>query len=187
MGAIASSWAWRGLVLFGVFGLSPSRDEPPESTKLSVTKPVLCKEIRGYEDFDKRSDEALARDEKLLVYFRPLHYEEKALGSRRQVHFTQEGRIRKRGQKNAVWTNKELLDFKKTFQPPASVYLDNTVSLKELKPGDYEYEIKLTDKVGGQTVTCTVDFRIIEPKPNEPAESRSGKQAAGSKDRSTAK
>src|SRR3954465_1177371 len=111
MVAVASSWYWRGLACIWLVGLYTFDNNPPESTKLSVTKPVLCKEIRGYEDFDERSDDALAKDEKLLIYFRPLHYEEKPLGSRRQVHFTQEGRIRKRGQKNATWTNKELLEF----------------------------------------------------------------------------
>ena len=32
-------------------------DEPREPDKLSLTKPVLCKEIRGYEDYEERADE----------------------------------------------------------------------------------------------------------------------------------
>jgi hypothetical protein len=187
MVAAESSWSWRGLACISLLGLSSFGDEPPETTKLSVTRPILCKEIRGYEDFDERSDDALAKDEKLLVYFRPLHYEEKTLGTHRQIHFTQEGKIRKRGQKNAAWAKKELLEFKKIFQPPASVYLENTVSLKDLKPGDYEYEIKLTDKVGGQTVTRSVDFRIIELKPNNVAEPKSRKDQARPGARSTSR
>jgi hypothetical protein len=171
---IASGWAWWGLAC--VFLMAPassaqtSKDDPPQTTKLHLTKPILCKEIRGYEDYDKRLGDAFTKDEKLLVYYRPLDYEEKRLGTRKQVHFTQEIKIRKRGQKNAAWAKKDELEYKKLFQPPASVYLENTVSLKDMKPGEYEYEIVLTDKIGGETATRTFPFKVVESKPTDDVE-----------------
>jgi hypothetical protein len=174
MNRIGSGWAWWGLAWVCLFTpasfAQSSADDSAKTTKLHLTKPILCKEIRGYQDYDERPDDAFTKDEKLLVYYRPLDYEEKRLGNRHQVHFTQEIKLRKRGQKNAAWAKKDQLEYKKTFQPPASVYLENTVSLKDLKPGEYEYEIVLTDKIGGESATRTFPFKVVESKPKDEVE-----------------
>jgi hypothetical protein len=164
---------WVASVLACVLALSAGAsvdargDEPKEPGKLGLTKPILCKEIRGYEDYEERPDNSLTRDEKLLLYFRPLHYKEKKVGTKNQVHFRQEFRIRKQGQKAVVWTKKELSEYKNTFTPPAFVYLHNTVSLKELKPGEYEYEIVVFDEIGGAKATQVIPFKVVESKTAE--------------------
>jgi hypothetical protein len=140
-------------------------DDPPptkEREPLAISKPIICKEIRGYEDFDVRKDGELQKDEKLLIYYLPLRYEEQAAGERFRVHLTQDGRIRRKGQKAVVYSKKDMLEFKTTYDPRSGrVYLQNIVSLKDLKPGEYEYDILLTDKLGGGTATRTVPFKVV--------------------------
>ena len=159
-------------------------NEPPpiakvakEPVSLAISKPVICKEIRGYEDFDVRPGESLRKDEKMLIYYLPLNYEEETNGEKHHVHLTQEGRVRKRGQKVALFAKKDMLIYDVKYAPPSRpIYLQNIVSLKDLKAGEYTYDIVLTDKVGGGTVTRSVPFKITPAAP-EKADSQVEPQA----------
>jgi hypothetical protein len=124
---------------------------------------VVCRTINGYEDYERLPEAALTSDEKLLVYYRPLGYKSVLSDGSYQSHFTQDGLIRRRGAKAALRTKRKLLDYTaKGSEPPTLIFLRNTISLKGLKPGDYEFLIILRDEIAkGPPVTQVVAFRII--------------------------
>src|SRR5689334_12650723 len=110
------AWFALGLVL-GLGGLV--RGGPDEDDgSFRMTPPVACKEIRGYEDFVPLEPAALTSDEKLLVYFRPLHFKTARKGALYEAHFTEEGRIRRKGGKAVVWAKKDLLEYRPRADPP---------------------------------------------------------------------
>ncbi len=147
------------------------RDEGDDGS-FGFSAPVACKEVRGYEDYDTLPDAALTRDEKLIVYFIPRHFKSEPKGKKYRVHFTQDGRVRRRGQKAVIWSLPKALEYKDEFDgPPQSVFLTNKLALKALPPGDYDYEIILRDAVGHSTAaTRTLPFTILpSPDPKAPA------------------
>lgn len=170
-------------------GLAAGADDGPKPNgfKFGMTEPVVCKEINGYEDYVPLDPPGLTADEKLLLYFRPLHYKTAAVGGKHKAHLTQDGRIRRRGQKAVLWSKSDLLDYKvETDAPPRLIYLRNTVSLKGLKPGEYDFDVVLRDKVGqSEAAVTTVPFRVVAaPAPDAPADGSKKKDGpAGSKDR----
>ena len=81
------------------------------------------------------------------------------------VHLTQDGQIRRKGDKTVLRSKQKILDYEaKTRQPPDWIFLRNSVPLKGLPPGEYEYDIILRDEYNpGPPVTQMVRFRIIPP------------------------
>lgn len=154
-------------LLISLSSLNPSTrandDEPPDNGAFGFTSPVICKEIRGYEDYDPLPDATLTRDDKLLVYFKPLHYKSAQSDQKFQAHFTQDAKIRRRGQKNILWSKPKILDYKATSAtPPRNIFLRNAIALKDLKPGEYELEIVLTDKIGNsEPATRKLFFKVV--------------------------
>jgi hypothetical protein len=140
-----------------------SRDPNDDDGSFGMTMPVACKEIRGFEDFQELPGAALTSDEKLLVYFRPRHYKSAKVGAEFEAHLTQDGRIRRRGEKAVLWSKAKLLDYRvKTDMPPQSIYMRNTISVKALKPGEYDYDITLHDAIGRSApVVRTLPFTIV--------------------------
>jgi hypothetical protein len=131
-----------------------------------MTAPVVCKEIRGYEDFDPLPDAAITSDEKLLVYFRPRHFKTTATSEgRHEAHLTQDCRVRRRGEKRVIWSKDHMVDYQPVADaPPRQIYLRNTISLKGLKPGDYELDVVLHDRIGqGPPAVRSVVFHVIAP------------------------
>lgn len=127
------------------------------------TPPIACKEIKGYEDYEPMEEAVLTKDEKLLVYFRPRHYKTDRVGNAYEARFTQEGRIRRRGEKAVLWSKKDLLEYTaRSETPPRLIYLRNTVALKQLKPGEYDFDIILRDAVGRSAPAVrTLPFTVI--------------------------
>jgi hypothetical protein len=161
----------------------PSKAKRPP---LDMSKAVACKKIEGYEKFELLPDASLTSDEKLQVYYRPLEYkvepvEKPKAGFRYRARFSQDGRIRKKGEKTVVMKKDKILEYDPTFDDPTErIYLVNNVGLKGLPPGDYEYDIILRDELTeGSSVTQSISFTIIptpkvEPsKTDEPAEPKS--------------
>jgi hypothetical protein len=126
---------------------------------------TACREIRGYEDFEPLPAPALAPDEKLLVYFRPRHYKTASVEGRHEAHLAEDCRIRRRGSSAIVWSKPNIVEYRpRADQPPREIYIRNTISLKALKPGDYELEIVLHDKIGlGPSATHTLSFQVVAP------------------------
>ena len=149
--------------------ISPDRqqDQPKEKTarpvRLRMSKAVICSSIDGYERFKVLPGAAQTADEKLLVYYRPLYYKTVQKGDFYLAHFTQEGRIRRRGEKTVLLSKKNLLDYEaKSHEPLGPIFLRNHVSLKGLPPGEYEYDIILRDEnEPGPPSMQSVKFRVI--------------------------
>jgi hypothetical protein len=151
----------------------PDESPPPARETLQMSEAVVCRSIDGYEDYEPLPDAAQTSDEKLLVYYRPFGYKTAFIKDSYQAHLTQDAEIRRRGGKAVLRQKKKLLDYTaKSPQPPELIYLRNTISLKELKPGEYDLAIILHDEIGqGPPATQVVKFRVIpaqDPK-NEAA------------------
>jgi hypothetical protein len=133
--------------------------------KLAMTKAVACRSIEGFEQYEVLPSGELTAEEKLQVYYRPLHCRFALKGEEYLIHLTQDGQIRRKGEKQVLRRKKNILDYEaKTRQQPAWLFLRNSVPLKGLPPGDYEYDIILRDEYNpGPPATQSLPFRIIPP------------------------
>lgn len=142
----------------------PPKDETAEPP-LSIEKPVVCRSIEGFEDYEELPGAEQTSDEKLLVYLRPKGYKIVPKGDRFAARFTQDGQVRARGKKKVLLRKAKLLDYEAVAaRPPREVYFSNTFSLKGLPPGEYEYDMILRDENAegeAATTTASVPFRIV--------------------------
>ena len=146
-----------------------AQDDPAApAPKLTMTPGIVCETVTGYEDYEKRKDAVLTRDEKLLVYYEPNGYDYALKDNEYRVHLVQDARIRRRGEKKVLQAKDKLLEYKGKFkEPPLNLYLSNVISLKALPPGDYDLEIILHDELSKAPPTSQiVPFRV---KPVEEA------------------
>jgi hypothetical protein len=151
------------------------QDDEVDNGSFGLSPPVACKEIRGFEDFDPLPGAALTADEKLLVYVLPRHYKIRRVASKYQAHVTEDVRVRRRGEKTVIWSKKDMVDYPvKTEAPPGPIFMRNTISLKGLKPGEYDLDITVYDKVGRSTPAVrTMPFRVIAaPTPAKDAKDK---------------
>lgn len=171
----------------------PTKEKKAEARDaLSTSEAVACRSIDGYERYEVLPGASLTAEEKLLVYYRPLNYRVEETGGKYQIHLTQDGQIRRRGEKAVLLRKEKLLDCEfKTDQPPTPVFLRNTIALKGLKPGDYEFDIILHDKLGeNRSVTHSLSFTIVPvvlPKPETDASDPEPRPAPAPKGRTKAK
>jgi hypothetical protein len=142
---------------------APKKDRAKKSSALRIIDPVVCKSIEGYEDYEELPDAAQTSEEKLLVYYRPKGYKVVRQGDKYVAHFTQDGQVRRLGEKKVLLRKEKLLDYEaKSDSPPDLIYFRNTFSLKGLPPGEYEYDMILKDlNATDSTTTESVKFRII--------------------------
>ncbi len=149
--------------------LGMGADDPP-ARKLAMTPAVVCAKITAFGDYVPLDEAVVTRDDKLLVYYEPSGFLYETVGKEFRVHFVQDARIHRRGQKAALFSKDKLLDYKgKSKQPPLNVYLTNTIALKELTPGDYDLEIILRDEVGkGPPATQILKFRVKAAEATRP-------------------
>lgn len=140
-----------------------TKSDEAAGERLSMTSARACRSIDGFEKYEVLPVAALTADEKLLVYYRPLHYRIEKSGSTNHVHLTQDGQIRRRGEKTVIVRKEKLLDYEFKSEASANfVFLRNTVSLKGLKPGEYEFDIILHDKLADSGVaTQSLPFRVV--------------------------
>lgn len=146
----------------------PSPGEGPARLAFRMSPAVACRSIAGFEDFTPLPDASLTSDQKLLIYYRPFDYHVERKGQSFRARLSQDGQVRRRGQK-AVLFKKKLVDeeFKTEGYPPSSIYMMNTIALKGLKPGEYDVDIILHDELAkGTEATQTLHFRIV---PNGPS------------------
>ncbi|GAC1468366.1 MAG: hypothetical protein NVSMB9_11000 [Isosphaeraceae bacterium] len=158
---------WLALSLYVSLGMAECEGEK-DVHSFGFSRPVVCKEINGYEDYEPLPEASLTSDEKLLVYFVPRHYKTSHEAGRYEAHFTQDGRIRRRGGKSVVWSKDKLLNYRpRSENALRPIYLRNTISVKGLKPGEYEFEIILRDEIGqSPPASGKVPFRITPSKPS---------------------
>ena len=144
-------------------------DSRPEAEPLQMSPAVACRSIDGFENYEPLPDASLTSDEKLLVYYRPLNYQVDHSGKTYKVHLVQDARLRRRGQKAVLQAKDKILDYEaKTPNPPGPVFLRNTVSMKGLMPGEYDFEIILHDALGKSPPASQVlKFKIVPAKTEE--------------------
>jgi hypothetical protein len=178
LGVVAPSTAIAGKRIRHVGRLStgagekPNAKVEPESHKtkppeLRMSPAIACRSIEGFEKYDPLKVVELTGDEKLLIYYRPEGFRTSRREDEYVVHFTQGGRIRRKGEKFVLRAKAKLLDVESAFPGyPECLYLRNTVSLKGLPPGDYEFDIILHDENSpGSIAFQTIGFRVIPPRP----------------------
>ncbi len=165
------SWSWSGA------GLSPAQEQeaPPErddfasSTSgdlpLAMSKGVVCRTIDGFERYEPLPRASLTQDEKLQIYYRPLNYRVAREGEKFRIRLSQDGQIRRQGQKTVLRRKLKILEYEpESTEPPGPIFLRNSVPLKGLPPGEYEYDVILRDENGtGPPVQQSLKFRIVKP------------------------
>lgn len=159
---------------------APSSSEQPATADdaLGMSKGVVCRMIDGYEDYTPLPNAAQTSEEKLLVYYRPLRFRVEKNGKLYRAHLTQDGRLRRKGQKAVIYSRTKMLEYEpKSERPFDHCYLRSLVSLKGLKPGEYEFDIILHDElVKGATATQTVSFRVVPVAPSETGREKPAKE-----------
>ena len=140
----------------------------PGRPQLEMSKAVACKRIEGYEQIVPLPDASLTSEDKLQVYYRPLNFkvdpvEKPKPGHRYKAKFSQDSRIRKKGDKVVLMKKDKLLEYDPSFETPYErLYLMNNIGLKGLPPGDYELDIILHDDLDeGSSATQSLPFTII--------------------------
>ena len=183
-------------ILAVVFVVTFARGQPPEKTAspdqadednddgtFAISPPIICSHIAGYEDYDERPNTTLTKDEKLLLYFRPRHFKTEKVGKKYQAWFSEDLRIRRKGQKTPIYSKDKFAEYKQTDNdPPQFLFLRNTISLKPLKPGEYELDVILHDQVGKSApAKRTFSFKIVEStyKPPEVEEPKGSEERPG--------
>jgi hypothetical protein len=154
------------VVLVLATALGPGPSAPDSGVELSITQAVVCASIDGYENYEPLPSGALTSEEKLLLYYRPLNYRVQREGSSDHVHLVQDGQIRRRGEKLVLTAKAKMIDFDwKAAHPIGQVYMKSAAGLKNLKPGDYEFDIILHDELAAGTPVArqSVPFRIVPP------------------------
>jgi hypothetical protein len=174
-GAKGAVMRWMGPItaLVAIGMAPPSAKDDPDDGSFGFTKPVACVEIKGYEDYVELSGGEITNHEKLIVYFRPRHFKTNRVGRQYESHFTEDVRVRRRGEKAVLWSKMKMVDYQPRADiPRPPIYFHNKIALKGLAPGNYELEIVLHDEIG-QTPPATrvLPFVIVEPK-EEPAEKK---------------
>ena len=148
-------------------------DQPREQDSrppMRMETAVVCKEIRGFGDYDPLPGASLTRDEKLLVYSEPTGYTIQPDKDKKsfKAHLTSDGRVRKKGRKEILFERKTLLDFTFNSSTPQMVLcLRTNVAIKSLGPGDYELDLVVKDALAVDRFTSrTVAFTVLPNKPN---------------------
>jgi hypothetical protein len=141
--------------------------QPPPEDRLGMTPAIACESIAGYEQYVPLAEAALTKDDKLLLYYRPLHYTIVQTGSKFQTHLVQDVRVRKRGDKKVVWSKEKLVDeTNEKPEPPTLLCHFNKIALKGLTPGEYDLDIILHDlNSKGPPAEQTFRFKV---KPSAP-------------------
>lgn len=149
--------------------------------KLRIGKAVACRSIEGYERYVPLRNGAITAEEKLQIYYRVLRCKFAVQGHEYLVHLIQDGQIRRKGDKNVLRAKKNILNYEaRTTNPPDWIFLRNSVPLKGLIPGEYEYDIILRDEYNpGPPVIQTVRFRVVPPGTIPPDPSKKADRSGG--------
>lgn len=155
-------------VLAGLLSLSvlcQASDTSSDNTadSLTMSDPIACKSIKGFDDYEPLENATIGPDEKLLIYTRVNgHTVKPAKNDKYQVHLIQDVNVRKKGQKRVIWGRKKIIDFMgESIDPSERIYLGTTIGIKGIAPGEYQAELILTDAFDTDHTTRQVlDFKV---------------------------
>jgi hypothetical protein len=164
--AFAVACSWLGASLAPAEPPAPSASSPDAEAgpSLTISAPIACRDVNGFEDYEPLPNAALTSDEKLIVYYTIQNYRVETSGESYRVHLIQDGQIRRRGSKAVLHRKPKMLDYdQKKDEYPSGIYMKNIVSLKGLKPGEYEFDVILHDALakGSAPVTKALKFKIV--------------------------
>jgi hypothetical protein len=143
-------------------------DPKPPVSRLKISPAVVCTKIDGYRRFKPRKPVELTKDEKLVVYYEPTGHQTESRAGVFRAHLVQDGSVRRATVKSPVWEREKMVEYKpEASTRPDYLYIESTVSLKTLEPGEYVFDIVLRDIISGSTATQSVPFMVIK----RPAES----------------
>ena len=148
------------------FGLQPGSRAASGERGLSMSQAVVCRSIEGFEKYERLPGATMTSDEKLLLYFRPTGYKTAMVDGKMQAHFTEDAQIRRRDDKVVIRQQLKLLDYTAKFEDPSHmIFLRNSISLKGLPPGEYEFVVTLHDAFAkGSAAKQVVRFTVITAK-----------------------
>lgn len=139
----------------------------PKLGGLRMSRAVVCESIDGFEDYKVLRGASQTSEEKLLIYYRPLGYtikrDEEGFYT---AHLTQDNEIRKRGKKKVLRAKKKVVEYEPKHKDGIGpIYIRNTISLKGLKPGEYDITIILHDILDPDAPPSRqiVRFKVIPP------------------------
>jgi hypothetical protein len=150
--------------LIALMPVASLADEPPD---LKMSKPIVCAKIHAFADVEPLPDATLTPDDKLTVYYQPSGYTIEKTRDGFRALFAQDGRIRKKGSKDALWQKAPMFEYEaKDTAPPHQIYMRSDFALKGLAPGDYELDLTLHDRLAkGAKVVRTVVFKVVPARP----------------------
>ncbi len=148
----------------------------PRASKLSMSPAVACRRVDGLERYEPLPGASLTSEDKLKVYFRPIGYKVESTKTGYRASFTEDGRIRRKGEKAALSKEDKLMSHEARFESREyQIYLVNNIGLKTLPPGAYEFDIILHDALdAGSTATQTIPFTIVPLPKGDPAVKEEG-------------
>jgi hypothetical protein len=153
-------------ILLALAARTHADDDKPDG--LNMTKPVLCLKVHGFASFEPLPDATLTADDKMMVYYEPSGYKIEKTKDGYRASFAQDGRIRKKGSKDAIWKKEKMIEYEpKSMTPPYRIFMRSDLSIKGLPPGDYELDLVLHDQLAKDaSTTRTVAFKVV-PAPDE--------------------
>ena len=137
--------------------------------ELKLSKPVVCKSIKGFRDYVELNPPELTTFDKLLIYVEPTGFALIEGGEKKKAHLIQGGRVRAKGSKKVIFERDELFKYEPELATGReTLYLGASFGFKNLKPGEYVLDLETTDKAAKpeQKITQQIDFIII-PEKNE--------------------
>jgi hypothetical protein len=166
----------RGQTAAGTKGQSAGASRGDRKSSLRMTPGIVCRTIRGYEDYQVLPKASQTSDEKLLVYFRPLGFQTELVDGAYQAHLVPDFQIRKRGEKGVLLQKLKMYEYKpRGDQPPRNLYMKNVISLKGLTPGDYD----LTARHAGHPVSRDCPRRSRDRGESHPVQGKTRRAVTG--------
>jgi len=140
----------------------PSDDDKPQ---FQMSKPVICRKIHGYGNFEVIPEARFTADDKIMIYSEPTGYRVEKTKDGFHALLSEDGRIRKKGTKDAIWKKEKMFEFDAMNKvPPSHLYMRTDISIKGIRPGEYELDITVHDLLdkSGKEMTRTVGFTVYE-------------------------
>ena len=100
-------------LMAAVTAQAPSADEPksPKASTFGMSEAVACTRVDGLDQFTPLPKAELTSEDKLKVYFRPLHFKVERVEARlSRAAFTEDGRVRRKGEKASLSKEDKLLE-----------------------------------------------------------------------------
>lgn len=126
---------------------------------LGISNLYLCSKISSFSQFVPLEGKVIPADGKLLLYYEPENVYTKRLDNRYEFSISQDAIILQGDQE--IFRKDKMLQYTlNTRQPTMDLFVQNTLTVGSLPPGDYILMIVLHDEYKNQDVTERIPFTI---------------------------